>query len=160
MIVNYGGFIKSFLQATLNIQSMFWNGEKGLWLAEQRLHFWESGGGFWLLSCRRVIERPMYSCIWTEAGNPTPLCWLRPGGCSAGAACLISNSWAAFVDLPNFWTLCAAIKILNYLSNLPFNKFIFKCLDWRKITGGTYNSNQKTIFWNSNFFVLFECEQV
>lgn len=47
-----------------------------------------------------------------------------------GTACLISSSWAAFVALPNFWTLFASVTILNYLSNLPFNKFILKCLDW------------------------------
>lgn len=109
-------------------------------------------GGWLKGQCTAVFEQ--------RRETPPPLCWLRPGRCSAVAACLISNSWAAFVALPNFWTLWAAIKILNYLSNLPFNKFIFKCLDWRKITEGTYNSNQKTIFWNSNFFVLFECEQV
>lgn len=150
-------FVNSFPQAPQNIQSAFRNVGKGLWLVgkapclrvRRRLR---------LLYTRRVIEGPVHSCVWAEAEDPAHFPQARePGRCAAGVASLISHGWAASVALPDFWTLCASIKILNYLSNLPFNKFVLKCLDWRKITDGTYNTNQKTTFWNSDFRGLVEC---
>ena len=101
------------------------------WLAQCRPPSWGSGGGLLLLSARRVIERWMHSCVWAEA--PPTLCRPRPGKCPTGLACLISNSWAAFVAWPNFCILCAYTETLNYLSSLPFNKFILECFDWRKL---------------------------
>ena len=101
------------------------------WLAQWRPPSWGSGGGLLLLSARRVIERWMHSCVWAEA--PPTLCRPRPGKCPTGLACLISNSWAAFVAWPNFCILCAYTETLNYLSSLPFNKFILECFDWRKL---------------------------
>lgn len=130
-------FIKNFPQAPLNIHSMFWNTGGGWgamprwpWLAPEGLppRVW---GGLLLLSARRVIERWMHSCVWAEA--PPTLCRPRPGKCPIGLACLISNSWAAFVAWPNFCILCAYIETLNYLSSLPFNKIILRCFDWRQL---------------------------
>lgn len=99
--------------------------------AQWRPPSWGSGGGLLLLSARRVIERWIHSCVWAEA--PPTLCRPRPGKCPTGLGCLISNSWAAFVAWPNFCILCAYTETLNYLSSLPFNKFILECFDWRKL---------------------------
>lgn len=65
--------------------------------------------------------------------GPAHLCRPRPGKCPTGLGCLISNSWAAFVAWPNFCILCVYTETLNYLSSLPFNKFILECFDWRKL---------------------------
>lgn len=137
------------------VRSETWGRARGLFREGSPSEVWRR---LRLLYTRRVIEGPVHSCVWAEAEDPAhfpPA--LEPGRYAAGAAPLISNGWAASVALPDFWTLCASIKILNYLSNLPFNKFVLKCLDWRKITDGTYNTNQKTTFWNSDFRVLVEC---
>ena len=131
-------FIKNFSLSSFEYTQhalQYWRWVRGLCLsgrgAQWRPPSWGSGGGLLLLSARRVIEKWMHSCVWAEA--PPTLCRPRPGKCPTGLDCLISNSWAAFVAWPNFYILCAYTETLNYLSSLPFNKFILECFDWRKL---------------------------
>lgn len=153
-------FVNSFPQAPLNRQSTFRHVGKGLWLGQGRLPVWGSGGDcgcsvlgeWWKGQCTAVFEQRRR---WKA-----PPTFHRLESLVGALQALPLRSLMAEQLLwlcQTFWTLCASIKILNYLSNLPFNKFVLKCLDWRKITNGTYNTNQKTTFWNSDFRVLVEC---
>ena len=123
-------FIKNFPQAPLNIHSMCWNTGGG----------W--GGNASVAVACSVKASLLRVWGWVVAtfcqeGNwevDAQLCLSRgPAHFVQAQACLISNSWAAFVAWPNFCILCAYTETLNYLSSLPFNKFILECFDWRKL---------------------------